>query len=224
MPRRAPAASTHAAARWRRTSRRVQRDASYVAARSAARRHGPKTWELIRDVVPEVAYLAGGTAVAVHLRHRVSRDLDFFLAEPADLEAVRRRLTHIGTFAPTLHSEDTLNGLFSGTKLQFLGATDQIVLEPCTTVEGLRIAGLGDLPATKLKVIGDRGELRDYYDTKIIETQGGWLAEEGLGLFVRRYRPRDPDAAVRHPLPCIMVARARGRAEARPRTRCHAVT
>jgi len=156
------------------------------------------TWELIRDVVPEGAYLAGGTAVAVHLGHRVSRDLDFFLAEPADLVALRRQLGELGPFAPTLHLDDTLNGLFNGTRLQFLSAADQVVLEPYTPVEGLRIAGLGDLLAMKLKVIGDRGELRDYYDAKIIETQGGRLAEEGLGLFVRRYRPRDPDAAVRH--------------------------
>lgn len=60
------------------------------------------------------------------------------------------------------------------------------------------MAGLGDLLATKLKVIGDRGELRDYFDAKVIETNGGRRAEEGFGLFVRRYRPRDAKAAVRH--------------------------
>jgi hypothetical protein len=156
------------------------------------------TWEAIRGVVPDAAYLAGGTAIAVHLRHRVSRDLDFFLAGLTDLAAVRHELEDLGRFAVTLHSEDTLNGLFNGTRIQFLSATDQQVLEPLTLVEGIRVSGLGDLLATKLKVIGDRGELRDYYDTKVIETQAGRVAEEGLGLFVRRYRPRDPDAAVRH--------------------------
>jgi hypothetical protein len=156
------------------------------------------TWETIRPVVPEAAYLVGGTAIAVHLRHRVSRDLDFFLAQPADLGSVRRELDGIGRFSVTLHTDDTLNGLFNGTAVQFLSATDQQVLEPLTVIEEIPVAGLGDLLATKLKVIGDRGELRDYYDTKVIEIQGGRLAEEGLGLFVRRYRPRDPDASVRH--------------------------
>ena len=34
--------------------------------------------------VPTMAefYLAGGTAVAVHLGHRISRDLDFFSVRP----------------------------------------------------------------------------------------------------------------------------------------------
>lgn len=157
-----------------------------------------QTWETIRGTVPPSAYLVGGTAIAVHLRHRVSRDLDFFLAEPADLAPLRRELEDIGRFAATLHSEGTLNGLFNGTRIQFLSATDQQVLEPLLVVEGVRVAGVGDLLATKLNVIGDRGELRDYYDTKVIETQAGRRAEEGLALFVRRYRPRDPDAAVRH--------------------------
>lgn len=72
------------------------------------------------------------------------------------------------------------------------------MLEPLAEVEGIRVAGIGDLLATKLEVIGDRGELRDFFDLKVIETEAGRFAEEGLGLFVRRYRPRDADAAVRH--------------------------
>ncbi|MGI9001558.1 MAG: nucleotidyl transferase AbiEii/AbiGii toxin family protein [Pseudonocardia sp.] len=157
-----------------------------------------QTWEAIRDIVPDAGYLVGGTAIAVHLRHRVSRDLDFFLSETVDLVGIRHALEGIGRFAATQHSDDTLNGLFNGTKVQFLSATDQQVLEPLAVIEGVRVAGLGDLLATKLKVIGDRGELRDYFDTKVIEIQAGRRAEEGLGLFIRRYRPRDPDAAIRH--------------------------
>ncbi len=44
-----------------------------------------QTWETICSIVPPSAYLVGGTAIAVHLRHRVSRDLDFVLAEETDL-------------------------------------------------------------------------------------------------------------------------------------------
>ncbi len=157
-----------------------------------------ETWEKIRPVLPEVAYLVGGTAVAVHLRHRVSRDLDFFLAEETDLGALRQRLEAMGQLAVTLHTDDTLNGLFDRTRIQFLSAVDQRVLEPLAKVEGIRVAGIGDLLATKLKVIGDRGELRDFFDIKMIETEAGRLAEEGFGLFVRRYRPRDVDGTLRH--------------------------
>jgi hypothetical protein len=36
------------------------------------------TWDAIAPFIPREAYLGGGTAIAVHLGHRVSRDLDFF--------------------------------------------------------------------------------------------------------------------------------------------------
>ena len=157
-----------------------------------------QTWEIVRSVVPPSSYLVGGTAVAVHLQHRISRDLDFFLAEDTDLDALRRRLEALGRLAVTLHTADTLNGVFNRTKIQFLSAVDQHVLESPADVEGIRVAGIGDLLATKLKVVGDRGELRDYFDLKVIETEAGRHVEEGLGLFVRRYRPRDAHAAVRH--------------------------
>lgn len=157
-----------------------------------------ETWEKICSVVPPCAYLVGGTAIAVHLQHRVSRDLDFFLAEETDLKALRQQLEPIGRLAVTLHTHDTLNGLFNRTRIQFLSAVDQRILEPPIVVEGIRVAGIADLLATKLKVIGDRGELRDFFDLKVIETQAGRLAEEGLGLFLRRYHPQGADAAIRH--------------------------
>lgn len=82
------------------------------------------TWMTIRSVVPDGAYLVGGTAVATHLRHRVSRDLDFFLPGATDLAALRRRLEDVGRLAVTRQDEGTLNGLFNGTRIQFLDAGD----------------------------------------------------------------------------------------------------
>jgi hypothetical protein len=69
-------------------------------------------------------------------------------------------------------------------------------VEPTTTVEGLRVAGIGDLLAMKLQVVVDRPELRDYFDLLCIETQALRFAEEGLALFVERFRPDVPDQAV----------------------------
>ena len=43
-----------------------------------------RIWALVAPVVPRAAYLVGGTAVAVHLRHRPSRDLDFFFHGAVD--------------------------------------------------------------------------------------------------------------------------------------------
>lgn len=160
------------------------------------------TWEIIAKVVPEQAYLGGGTAVAVHLAHRVSRDLDFFFHERSvDLDGLAGRLATLGPFAISDREPGTLNGVFSRTKVQFLHADEvspQRLLEPPTQVEGIRVAGIEDLLAMKLKVIGDRGELRDYFDLMVIEEQSGRTVEEGLSLFLARYQPEYPDQAISH--------------------------
>ena len=49
-----------------------------------------RTWTSIRDVVPTAAYLGGGTAIAIHLQHRVSRDLDSSSANPFISNGSRR--------------------------------------------------------------------------------------------------------------------------------------
>ena len=160
------------------------------------------TWDAIAPVVPPDAYLGGGTAIAVHLGHRVSRDLDFFFHHQSiDLDKLARRLNAVGPFAVTERSPGTLNGIFSATKVQFLHADEgrpQHLLEPPEEVEGLRIAGLSDLLAMKLKVVGDRGELRDYFDLMTIEQRTGRTADEGLALFVARFEPEYPEQAINH--------------------------
>jgi len=160
------------------------------------------TWDAIKQVVPPDAYLGGGTAIAVHLAHRVSRDLDFFFHhESIDLDKLTRRLTAVGPFAVTERSEGTLNGIFSATKVQFLHTDEdrpQHLLEPPKEVDGLQIAGLSDLIAMKLKVVGDRGELRDYFDLMTIEQRTGRAVDEGLALFVARFEPEYPQRAIDH--------------------------
>lgn len=157
-----------------------------------------QTWELLAPALPRELYLIGGTALAVHLRHRVSRDLDFFFHEDVDLDQLAATLQDLGSFAITLRGEGTLNGLLAQTKVQFLSSASQELLEQPAEVAGLRVAGIGDIFATKLKVIGDRGELRDYFDLMAIEQQAGRRVEEGLGLFMARYRLPPGNTAVTH--------------------------
>lgn len=157
-----------------------------------------RSWEAIAPALPEGAYLAGGTALAVHLAHRVSRDLDFFLHRSVDLDEVTAALQSVGPFAVTLQDAGTLNGVFSGTPVRFLIAEHQNRLEPTTRVAGIEVAGIGDILAMKLKVIGDRGELRDYFDVMQIEQQAGRTVEEGLGLYTARYDVPREHATIRH--------------------------
>ena len=160
------------------------------------------TWETIARIVPPTAYLGGGTAIAVHLEHRVSRDLDiFFHHNSVDLDELAIMLSAAGPFAITERAPGTLNGVFSATRVQFLHADEvrpQRLLESPTQVDGLRIAQISDLMAMKLKVVGDRGELRDYFDLMTIEEQARRTVDEGLALFIERFQPEYPDQAINH--------------------------
>jgi len=157
-----------------------------------------RTWEALAPVVPKRAYLVGDTALAVHLRHRTSHDLDFVVHGPVDSGSVSKALQSRGPFAVTLQGVGTLNGVFSQTPVQLLSAEQQRQLGPTTTVAGIQVAGIGDILAMKLKVIGDRGELRDYFDVMQIEREAGRSAEEGLGLYMGRYDVPPEHATVRH--------------------------
>lgn len=159
-----------------------------------------RTWLSIRDELPAGAYLGGGTGIAVHLRHRVSRDLDFFLRQPVDLERLADALSARGTVVvQQLQIEpgrQSLNVLFNSTRLQFLEASSLRLVGPVAAVAGVMVASLGDLLAMKLKVICDRGELRDYFDLLAIEREGHRRVEEGIALALAKYRPRAAPAFV----------------------------
>jgi hypothetical protein len=159
-------------------------------------------WELLAPTIPAPAYLAGGTAIAVHLGHRVSHDLDFFYHRKAiDLDQLARTIDTVGPFAITMRSPGTLNALFFRTKIQFLHADEvapQRLLSQPIEIAGLRVAELDDLLAMKLKVVGDRGELRDYFDLMTIEQRAGRSVEEGLQLFLARFQPQYPQEALGH--------------------------
>lgn len=153
-------------------------------------------WPHVARAVPEDGILMGGTALTVHLRHRISRDLDVFTTADFDPEQIAGRLTKAGPFAPTSVDEGTLNGVFSKTKVQVLWAKDQTVLEPAQPVAGLPVGSLSDIFATKLKVIGDRGELRDYFDLMRIEVDTGRMVEEGIQLLRARFGDRRSEVTV----------------------------
>ncbi len=156
------------------------------------------TWERIQPILPKGAYLVGGTAITAHLQHRISRDLDFFLDEDVDLDGLERSMHAVGIFAVTLRAPGTLNGVFSATKVQFLDARSQDPVDDDAHVGGMRIASTRDLMAMKLKVVGYRGEHRDYFDLMVLEQAGVARAEAGLGDLLARYRPVDAGAMLLH--------------------------
>lgn len=156
-------------------------------------------WEHIAPILPPSCRLAGGTALAVHLRHRQSRDLDFFYNDPGlDLDALERQLSGLGPFAVSSRAPGALNGILQNAKLQFLDDHDQVDLDEPEPHAGILVSSLADVFAMKVKVIGDRGELRDYFDLKRIEEITGRSVEEGIGLYMTRYQVPPEHPSIGH--------------------------
>ena len=140
----------------------------------------------------------------MHLLHRVSRDLDFFCEREEDLQGVAIVLQGAGRVIFDVRTADTLSGTFNDTRIQVFSTPRLTLVEPTTTVAGVRVAGVADILAMKLKAILDRGALRDYFDLMIIEQQTNLRVDRGLSLLVDKFRPDAPDSII------AMVIRALG--------------
>lgn len=166
-------------------ARRLLRTMDLQGLAWGARALAPGDWQRAaraRGLDPAVRRLALNLAASGE-----SRDLDFFFHGPVDLGRLRDRLGELGAFAVTHESDGTLQGLFGATKIEFLDASTLHRLAEPVVVAGLRVAALQDLMAMKLKVLAERGEMRDYFDVKAIDEEGSISVEEGVALYMRRY-------------------------------------
>ena len=108
-------------------------------------------------------YLAGGSAAALHLGHRVSMDLDFFTDEPFSPATLTSGLQAIGPLAIQQQKADTLVALFGGAQISFFHYP-YALLETPTSYRGIRIASLLDIGLMKIIAISQRGRRRDFVD------------------------------------------------------------
>lgn len=132
--------------------------------------------------------LYGGTALALRYGHRVSIDYDFFIEKPLDKETLRKVIPILNSAQSLQDSPNTLVVLVKPNtrrhqtvKLSFFGGlTFGRVGTPQLTQDGvIQTASTRDLLATKLKVLFDRVELKDYQDIAEILKRGGDL-KQGL--------------------------------------------
>lgn len=117
--------------------------------------------------------LYGGTAIALRLGHRASVNFDFFSEQPLDRQALTAALPFMANATVLQDERDTLTVIVPGNdsqhshvKVAFFGTISfGRVGEPDLTEDGvLQVASLNDLMATKLKVLLQRAEIRDYRD------------------------------------------------------------
>lgn len=147
------------------------------------------TWSVFSSLaaLPDIQqfYLAGGTALAFHLGHRYSVDLDFFAEQHFDESGLIKRLAALGEFQLEKKDEQSIIGVLRDTKLSFLGYSYPL-LAPLTTVERVFCAGIIDLACMKLDALASRGTKRDFVDIYFIAQETMPLSKI-LASFEKKY-------------------------------------
>lgn len=121
------------------------------------------------SAVPHRFVLYGGTAIALRLGHRQSADFDFFSTAELRADALEREIPLLADAQRLQSSANTLTvavdrggpvklSFFGGLKIGRVAAPDR------AGTNGIWVASLLDLAATKMKVVQERAEKRDYLD------------------------------------------------------------
>jgi len=109
-------------------------------------------------------YLAGGSAAALHLGHRISVDLDFFTQQDHyEAEPLIQHLQTIAHLDVQQQSLRTLVGRLGDVRISFFVYPYPLLEDP-KDLEECRVAHLLDIALMKLIAISQRGTKRDFVD------------------------------------------------------------
>lgn len=138
-------------------------------------------------------YLAGGSALALHLGHRVSVDLDFFAPRSFDVVKLVERLSTAGNFGQEQRKPDTLLGTFDQVKVSFFRYPYPMIAKS-ENMLNTTIASVPDIGAMKLDAIGTRGKKRDFIDLYFI-CRAGYALEQTLEWYQEKFKKHQVNLA-----------------------------
>ena len=130
------------------------------------------------------AYLAGGTALALHIGHRISVDLDFFTQEKFDEKKVSLELSSIKQLEEAGKSWRTVWGNVGKTKFSIF-YYEYPLLEQTIAFKGIQILGKKDIAAMKIHALEDRGTKRDFIDAFFLAREFG--LEKMFAFYDQKY-------------------------------------
>jgi hypothetical protein len=138
-------------------------------------------------------YLAGGTALCLHLEHRRSIDLDLFRTEAFDSDQMVTELASAGVALKSVKtSVSTVHAEVEGVRTSLLCFPYALLEAPEPSPEGVPVASLRDIAAMKIEAIASRGARRDFYDLYFI-CQAGVSLAQAIAAFEQRFASVRPD-------------------------------
>jgi hypothetical protein len=109
-------------------------------------------------------YLVGGTALALHLNHRKSIDIDLFSNFNFDASQLLEKLTTDFQFQLFLSSSNTLQGAIKKVKVDIMAHRYPLLHDP-SSIDGIHTVSLEDIIAMKLNAISISGQrIKDFID------------------------------------------------------------
>lgn len=148
--------------------------------------------ESIAKELEEDTYLAGGVAVALRARHRISLDVDLFVPHDFDADRLADRLAGaVAGLRVTGRSKGTVLLEVAGVPVSILSYR-YACLEPPVETEAcsVPIAAMEDLACMKVSAIAGRGAAKDFWDLHEMLEMG--IAEGSLASVLELYRRKYP--------------------------------
>ena len=140
-----------------------------------------RLWNELKNT-PQEFVLYGGTALALRLGHRTSEDFDFFSNRPFLPDALRKTIGYLQDAEMRQFEENTLTAMVNRdgpVKVSFFGGLKlNRVQDPDVMPDnGIKVASLLDIAATKLATVQQRAQARDYEDVLALAGAGVSLSE-----------------------------------------------
>lgn len=140
-----------------------------------------RLWNELKNT-PQEFVLYGGTALALRLGHRTSEDFDFFSNRPFLPDVLRKTIGYLQDAEMRQFDENALTAIVNRdgpVKVSFLGGLKlNRVQDPDVMPDnGIKVASLLDIAATKLATIQQRAQARDYEDVLALSGAGVSLSE-----------------------------------------------
>lgn len=133
-------------------------------------------------------YLAGGTALALQIGHRISVDFDLFSPKEIkrSLLAKVKKVYRDNKVAVSVNNSDELTVFLGKIKVTFFHYPFPVIL-PLVKAAGVKMLSVSELAATKAHTIGHRGVLKDYIDLYFVISQGFVSLKRIITLALKKY-------------------------------------
>lgn len=130
---------------------------------------GVKVLKQLKSIIKSHCFiLAGETAAAIQIGHRISEDLDFFTVQSFSTEDVINEIKQKKIRFSLLQEErNTLTVILGNTKVSFFSYPYPFIEKPISW-EGISVANLTDIASMKILAISQRGAKRDFVDLYFI--------------------------------------------------------